>query len=176
MRSRRAAYIALAVLIAVEALWAWPWSRDMIVQPILRPLLLMFGSAPGAVAIGSEPPRTREVAARELHNPLSPTPENLQAGKKLFDIYCAPCHGVSGQGNGPASTTALPAANLTSPLIQQQSDGMIYSTIRYGRLAMPEYQESLSPQERWQVILYVRTLGEHRPAAARLRRAEPPQP
>lgn len=163
-RVKGAALLLVIVALAVEALWAWPWSRDMIVQPILRPLLLMFGSAPSAVAIGSEPPRTREVAARELHNPLSPTPENLQAGKKLFDIYCAPCHGVSGEGNGPASTPALPAANLTSPLIQQQSDGMIYSTIRYGRLAMPQYQESLSPKERWQVILYVRTLGEHRPA------------
>ncbi len=163
---KRAGMVLLLMGLGVEALWAWPWSRDMVIEPIIRPLLIMLTPAPGAVMVGAEPQMTREQADQLLHNPLPATPENLAAGKNLYGTFCQLCHGISGRGDGPvaqASSGALPAADLTKATIQQQSDGFLYSTIRYGRLSMPEYQESLSPKERWQVILYVRTLGQKQP-------------
>lgn len=155
---RRAGWIALAVLIAVEALWAWPWSRDMILQPIVRPLLVMLQPAPGTVSLGSERPMTLEVADRTLRSPLQATAENLAAGKKLYDVYCAVCHGATGLGDGPVAGGALAPANLANPLIQQKSDGHFYAVIRNGLRGMPQYHEALTAQERWQVVLYLRVL------------------
>ena len=159
MKARRAAVLALLTALAVEALWAWPWSRDMVVQPIVRPLLIMLRAAPGAVAMGSEAPMARAVAERELRNLLTPTSENLEAGKKLFGVYCTPCHGITGRGDGPVAGGALQPTDLTSRLAQQRSDGYLYATIRNGGVGMPQYHEALSPRERWQVVMFVRTLA-----------------
>ena len=52
---------------------------------------------------GGEPPMSLEQATIKMHNPLQPTPENLAKGKEQFTTYCAPCHGESGQGNGPVA-------------------------------------------------------------------------
>jgi len=155
---QRAAFLLLLTAVAVEGLWAWPWSRDMIVQPIIRPLLMMFRPAPGAVALGAEGPMSVAMADQALRNPLPGTPENVAAGRKLYMTYCSPCHGARGQGDGPVAGGALAPADLTSPLIQQKSDGHFYGVIRNGLRAMPQYQESLAPAERWQVVLFVRTL------------------
>ncbi len=155
---KRAALLPLLTALAVEGLWAWPWSRDMIVQPFIRPLLAMLRPAPGTVAMGAEPAMSVQATGAALRNPLGATPENLTAGNKLYATYCSPCHGASGQGDGPVAGGALAPANLTDPLIQQKSDGHIYGVIRNGIRAMPQYQESLSPSERWQVVLFVRTL------------------
>ena len=163
---KRAALLLLLTALAVEGLWAWPWSRDMIVQPIIRPLLGMLRPAPGAVAMGAEPAMSVDVAAQELRNPLAATPENLAAGKKLYTSYCSPCHGARGQGDGPVAGGALAPANLTDALIQQKSDGHIYGVIRNGIRTMPQYQESLTPVERWQVVLFVRTLATTGAAAS----------
>jgi len=131
----------------------------MVVQPIVRPLLLMLRAAPGAVAISSEAPMPRAVAERELRSPLAATPENLEAGKKLFAIYCATCHGAAGRGDGPVAGGALQPTDLTSRIAQQRSDGYLYATIRNGGVGMPQYHEALSPRERWQVVAFVRSLA-----------------
>lgn len=158
-KAKRVALVALLGVLAVEALWAWPWSRDMIVQPIVRPLLVMLRPAPGTAAIGSEMPMSVEVAEKALRHPLAPTPENLAAGKKLYNTYCYPCHGATGRGDGPVAGGALAPANLASPLIQQKSDGHFYGVMRNGIRSMAPYHEALSPKERWQVVLFVRTLA-----------------
>ncbi len=160
---RRATLVVLLVALAVEVLWGWPWSRDLFVQPIVRPLLLMFTPPPGTVALGSEPPMTLEMADRVLQIPLPATPENIEAGRKLYATYCAVCHGSSGKGDGPVAGGALAPANLTSPLIQQKSDGHFEGVMRNGIRTMPQYHEALSWQERWQVVLYVRTLVQKSP-------------
>ncbi len=62
---------------------------------------------------GGEPPMSLEQATIKMHNPLESTPENLAKGKEQFTTYCAPCHGESGQGNGPvAHILAKPPKNL----------------------------------------------------------------
>ena len=160
---RQAALLVLLIALAVELLWAWPWSRDMFVQSIVRPLLMMFAPPPGTVALGSEAPLALEAADRISRNPLVPSPENVEAGRKLYTTYCAVCHGVSGKGDGPVAGGALAPANLTSPLIQQKSDGHFEGVMRNGIRTMPQYHEGLSRQERWQVVLYVRALAQKSP-------------
>jgi mono/diheme cytochrome c family protein len=76
----------------------------------------------------------------------------------LYDIYCTVCHGADGRGGGPVGKYFRVVADLTSSSIQAYSDGLMYSIIREGGFNMPAYAESLSRQERWAVVRYVRTL------------------
>lgn len=164
----RVRQILLALLLAlalVEALWAWPWSRDLVVQIISRPQQYLIVPPPGSIPLGWEAPLAREVAATRLRNPLAPppgqaaSPQALERGKKLYETYCLVCHGPQGRGNGPVAGGALLPADLSSDRVQTQTDGALYATIRNGFATMPTYGERLTPPERWQVILYVRTLA-----------------
>ncbi|MBI2956983.1 MAG: cytochrome c [Acidobacteria bacterium] len=151
--------VALAGL-AATALWAWPWSRDLVEQIITRPQQFEMLPPPGSIPRGAESPRAREQAAASLRNPLMPTPENLAKGKVLYDTYCLVCHGAAGRGDGPVAGGALQPADLTMARIQAQPDGLLYDTIRHGFGLMPAYYERLAPEERWRVVLYVRSLGK----------------
>ena len=94
-----------------------------------------------------------------MHNPLQPTPENLAQGKVQFDTYCAPCHGVSGQGAGPVAHLLSKAPdNLMTDKNKDRSDGYIYSVIRDGHESMPSYAEEMPVEQRWQAITYLRSM------------------
>ncbi len=108
---------------------------------------------------GGEPPMSLEMATIKMHNPLQPTPENLVKGRQQFNTYCAPCHGETGQGNGPvAHLLAKPPKNLVTGTSTALPDGYIYGTIRDGNLAMPSYAEEMPAEQRWQVVMYIRSL------------------
>ena len=90
----------------------------------------------------------------------------MQRGRTLFAIYCAPCHGVDGQGQGPIFLRAqklnqggfVQPTNLQSPDIRSRADGHIYNTIRNGIRNMPAYGSQINTQDRWAVVAYVRAL------------------
>ncbi|MCX6352684.1 MAG: cytochrome c [Bacteroidetes bacterium] len=98
-----------------------------------------------------------ELAGKELHNPLENTPENIAAGKYLYDINCWHCHGKEGRADGPV------AKKVTPPLyqaknIRELSEGKMFHSITYGKNLMGSHASQLNPNERWQVILYVKKL------------------
>jgi len=145
--------------LAAQVLWAWPWSRDLVLQIILHTQQQVFAPPEGSVASGREVRLSREVAARELRNPLPADAGSLEEGKQLYATYCFVCHGPQGRGDGPVAGGALVPADLTTDTIQKQNDGYLYSTIRHGLGTMPAYYDRLTPRERWLVIHYLRTLG-----------------
>ena len=103
---------------------------------------------------------TEQMTVR-LKNALSPTPENLARGKALFLTNCAPCHGENGVGNGPvAHLLKDPPKNLVTGQSKNLPDGYIYAVIRNGIILMPSYADAMSSSERWQVVLYVRSLQQ----------------
>lgn len=162
-RVERAILLLLAAALAAQTLSALPWSRDMVVQPILRPFLIMLRPAAGAVAVGAEAPVTLPVSANAAGNPLPSSSENLAAGKRLYLVHCAVCHGPTGRGDGPVAGGALQPTDLTNRLVQQRSDAHLAAVIRNGLRGMPPYHESLDARERWQVVLYVRALAQKSP-------------
>jgi len=152
---------AAALLLLVAAnLWAWPWSRDLVVQIITRPQQYSNVPPPSSIPLRWELRPSREEAGARLRNPLTSSPENLGKGKVLYETYCLVCHGAGGAANGPVAGGAMLPADLTTERIQKQSDGLLYHTIRHGLGNMPAYYERLTPEERWQVVLYVRTLKQ----------------
>jgi len=116
---------------------------------------------------GGEPPMSLEQAAIKMHNPLQPTPENLAHGKEIFVNTCSPCHGETAVGDGPvAFLLKHQPKNLVAGDSKDRPDGYIYGAIRDGVLLMPSYGDAMSASERWQVVLYVRSLQRAAAASA----------
>ncbi|HWV56347.1 MAG TPA: cytochrome c [Longimicrobiales bacterium] len=92
-----------------------------------------------------------------------PIPVNLELlrfGRERFDIFCAACHGVLGDGQSPVAARmqlrAPPSLHL--PRIRAYPVGRIYQVIRFGYGLMPGYATVLTLEERWAVAAYVQAL------------------
>jgi hypothetical protein len=83
----------------------------------------------------------------------------IKEGARLFNIYCAICHGTALDGNGPLFSSgkfaAMPA-NLLGPNFVKMPVGQIYAAIKYGKNAMGSYAAQLDPMQRWQIIAYIK--------------------
>ena len=109
--------------------------------------------------------------ATTLPAAIEPTEATMKRGKEQFGIYCAPCHGQSGEGNGPINQRAellkqgwVPPSNLHQQYIIDQPAGQIFNTITNGVRNMPGYAAQIDPDERWAIVLYVRALQKTRTA------------
>lgn len=93
-------------------------------------------------------------------NPLPVNQALLARGRDRFDIYCAPCHGRLGDGNGITKKLGLmPAvANLHDKRIVELPDGEIFNTITHGKSTMGAYGPMIPVQDRWAVVAYLRAL------------------
>ncbi len=98
-------------------------------------------------------------AEKALKNPLELNTRNLQAGKKLWGIYCAVCHGQQGKGK-MTLTSAYAAAppDITGDAYKSRKDGFFFYRITYGAALMPAYGHSTDHFERWQIVQYLRSL------------------
>jgi mono/diheme cytochrome c family protein len=93
-------------------------------------------------------------------NPLPVTAALLQRGRAQFDVYCAPCHGALGDGNGITKKLGvMPAvANLHDQRIITMTDGEIFNTITHGKGLMGAYGGTIVAQGRWAIVAYTRAL------------------
>ena len=99
--------------------------------------------------------------ADQLTNPLMGDEKATGKGKKIYQKLCWSCHGIDGTGEGPASAALTPKpANYTSPAVQSQSDGAIYWKISNGKGQMASFKQTLSDEQRWMLVNYIRILGE----------------
>ena len=103
-------------------------------------------------------------AGRELVNPVTPTMENLQEGRRMYNIYCIVCHGWWGEGDGsvigPGRFPAPPS--LLTEEVRNYPDGRIYHVISQGFGKMPGYYQQIRWADRWPVVNYVRALQRKR--------------
>ena len=163
MRSRyaAAALFAATLVVAPPAAWSFPWDIDMYrgatVQPLAdAPRVMPEGTLPIS---GGELPMTRAEMTASEHNPLSATPENIEAGQSLYATNCAPCHGAGGRGDGTvAHLLKTKPKDLITGTSKDLPDGYLYGTIRDGGISMPSYGDAMSEHERWQVVIFVRSL------------------
>jgi mono/diheme cytochrome c family protein len=134
-------------------------------NPATRDGLTLQRPVAGTVPRGYQPfhygPGEEEAirAGEELHNPFSATPDTLQHGKALFEIYCLICHGSDGKGDGPLAGKIPPPPSYLSNRVMGFSPGRIFHVITMGSGKMPSYAPQLTADERWRVVTYIcRTL------------------
>jgi mono/diheme cytochrome c family protein len=179
---RRVAAVCLLLLAGSLGCWE-QWSVDWFpqmkwqnaVQPLERVAFhgrdAAFLPPEGSVPLqGYEPLVGRlDIAATDsLVNPRDPADfKSVANGEKLYVIFCQPCHGATGMGDGPVSMTGPimgPFAGVF-PLVGTttiRSDGYIYNVIRRGGAGepgfrMPNYKR-ISAMDRWDIVNYVRYL------------------
>jgi len=94
------------------------------------------------------------------NNPFPVTPQLMARGQQRFTIYCSPCHGQLGDGNGITKKIGAMAvvANLHDKRIVELPDGEIFNTVSYGKLNMQGYAPQIPVEDRWAIIAYLRAL------------------
>lgn len=112
-------------------------------------------------------------------NPLAVSEGNFNAAKPLFNEYCANCHGDSGKGDGSDAMMYDPSpSDLTDAKhMNSLTDGEIYYQITQGRKPMPSFRKKLTEDQRWQLVILVRSFAgavAFPPAPAKT--PEPPAP
>lgn len=94
---------------------------------------------------------------------VSPYPENVELGAKMYGVYCTPCHGDGinlGMLAQPGRVPGIPKLGGADGRAHNQTDAWIYRTIRHGSLSkiMPAYGPAMTDREMWAVVNYVRTI------------------
>jgi mono/diheme cytochrome c family protein len=108
---------------------------------------------------------TAPARAARKQNPVQADPKSLAQGKEIYTAACLPCHGPAGKGDGPAGTTLerngvpIHPGNLSDPKRWAETDGALFWKLTEGKTPMPAWGETLSEEQRWSVINYVRTLA-----------------
>ena len=131
---------------------------NMANQPKLNPYELPYGAQASWPA--TPPPN---VVARDdaLHPPPAPpvTMALLERGRQRFDIYCAPCHGRFGDGNGMIVQRGFPhPPSYYSDALRNAPSQHFYDVITHGYGVMFPYAERVEPADRWAITAYIRAL------------------
>ncbi len=83
----------------------------------------------------------------------------LERGRHNYTIYCAPCHGAIGDGNGITKQYGMGATpTYHNDRLRQMSHGELYNVITNGRNTMLPYADKIAPEDRWAVVAYLRAL------------------
>jgi len=101
-------------------------------------------------------------------NPLPITAALLDRGRERFNIYCAPCHSMAGDGDGMIARRGFPAPpSYHTDRLRNAADSHFYQVITNGYGVMYPYGDRIAPQDRWAIVAYIRALqlSQHAPAS-----------
>lgn len=126
---------------------------------------LVAGSLTIAAALAQDAGKSGDewvapVRAAKKKNPIEVNEASLVKGKAVWAKECASCHGDKGKGDGSAvKDLEKKPGDMTSTKTQEQSDGALFWKITEGNKPMASYAQTLSEEDRWHVINYLRTLA-----------------
>ncbi len=104
-----------------------------------------------------------EVQAREAADAASAPPATdlalLQRGQARFDVYCAPCHSIVGDGDGMIARRGFPhPPTFHQARLREAPDRHFYEVVTQGYGVMVSYADRVTPQDRWAIVAYIRAL------------------
>ena len=99
--------------------------------------------------------------AKLRQNPIHASPQALDAARIMYDDHCERCHGKTGKGDGADATkfSTSPRDLTDSSRMNAQSDGELFYKISEGRRPMPEFKTKLTEEQRWQLVLLMRSMA-----------------
>lgn len=99
---------------------------------------------------------------KTLKNPLLHSESTLSSAREIYADQCVQCHGERGKGDGPQAWMhrPLPADLTDTRRITAITDGEIFYQITEGRRPMPSFKRRLTEDQRWQLVLLVRSLSQ----------------
>jgi cytochrome c553 len=91
--------------------------------------------------------------------PFEVTLDVLERGRERFDIFCAQCHGRTGQGNGMIVQRGMKVPpSFHEPRLKAMPEGYYFDVITNGFGVMYPYATRIEPRDRWAITAYVRAL------------------
>ena len=91
--------------------------------------------------------------------PIQVTMETMDRGEKYYNIHCAVCHTRTGDGTkGPMSKRGWVVPNIAQDSTAALTDGELFNIATYGIRSMPGYHKSISVEDRWAIVVYIRAL------------------
>jgi mono/diheme cytochrome c family protein len=142
--------------------------QDMALQPYNRPLSPSDFFTDGrserplienTVARGSLADEALFVSKESNNFPLPINQELLERGEGRYRIFCTPCHGLQGDGNGMVSMRGMKhPPTYHDDRLRKSPNGYFYDVITNGFGAMYGYSAQIPPRDRWAIIAYVRAL------------------
>ena len=163
---------ALGLLALLVAVSGCEWADPMLRQPKVKPY--REGEFyPDRIAMRPPPPSTHDASSPTdpvvatgrnpdgkpvARIPVEVTPALLETGRKRFEVFCAVCHGVLGNGKTPVALnmSIRPPPSLLDNATRP--DGFFFAVLTDGYGYMPSYRPWLDTDERWAVVAYIRAL------------------
>jgi mono/diheme cytochrome c family protein len=103
--------------------------------------------------------------AQTERDPPAATPDLLARGQQRFEIFCAPCHGLGGDGDGIIVHRGFPTPpSYHLPRLLAAPASHFYDVITRGYGAMYPYADRVDPHDRWAIVAYIRALQLQRRA------------
>jgi mono/diheme cytochrome c family protein len=98
--------------------------------------------------------------------PVEVTASTLSRGRERYEVFCTPCHGMSGYGDGIVAKRAenlqegtwVPPSSFHTDLVRTRPVGHLYNSITNGIRNMPAYGSQIPVEDRWAIVAYVRAL------------------
>jgi mono/diheme cytochrome c family protein len=98
--------------------------------------------------------------------PMRADEQRMKRGRERFDIFCAACHGLAGEGDGMThlravkrgETSWVQPRSLHVNTVREQPVGQLFNTITHGLSTMPSYAGQIPVEDRWAIVLYVKAL------------------
>ncbi|HEX4378652.1 MAG TPA: cytochrome c [Candidatus Acidoferrum sp.] len=151
-------------------------TKDLRTRKILFVVLLLVIAGAIAFSILQNRPWIVPESAREMKNPISPAAADLGTIRPIYRDKCAACHGYTGKGDGHDAALYDPKPpNFTSARhMSSLTDGELFYKLTEGRKPMPSFKKRLSDEQRWRMVLLIRTFSE--PASSAPAGSEPTGP
>lgn len=113
-------------------------------------------------------PKVVATSATVEPKPAEPPPDpkaklhtSIQRGAQTYGVFCVPCHGAKGAGDGPVTKRGFPPpAPLPTGKSVKMKDGQLFHILSYGQGSMSSMAAQLNRNQRWDVINYVRSLQQ----------------
>lgn len=124
----------------------------------LKPFQIPFPLMPkGTIPVGGGIELLRKSDPGQWINPLPLTPAVLERGRKSYGYFCVHCHGPKLDGRATVGQSFYPLpSDLLGPAVQSRKDGELFYGISLGQKRQPPLYATVSEEDRWAVIHYLR--------------------
>lgn len=165
-------YITLNIVLYQVVPFDWMWNQARINSQSRSDFFPnkagMREPVSGTVARGFLPYEYKgmpDSSVKLLSNPLAVSKKVMERGQERFNIYCSPCHGYFGEGDGRMRDQFPKPPSLHNQKVLNWTDGNIFHVITNGQNVMPSYAEQVPVDDRWAIIHYIRSLQRSKNAA-----------
>jgi mono/diheme cytochrome c family protein len=140
--------------------------KNLALRKALFVFLLIVIAVAIAYAVIQNRPWTVPPEAKQWKNPIMSSEAVLQSIRPIYNDKCAVCHGISGKGDGHDAKLydPLPTNFTDSQRLDSVSDGELFYKMTEGHKPMPSFRKRLTDQQRWQLVLLIRSFAT--PAAS----------